>query len=155
MRKCRGNVHKKIRFIVKVARVQSELCTKDFFLNYEFSYEKCSEIFPEVFEPLYFGSERIFPPNFPPNFPAKNQKKNTDELLPERRENLLRKEGCGNSAESLRKIRGNLLKFLCNDRCVPPCAAKTCAVHPVFVPVARELRAANPSKYPRAHEAKC
>ena len=38
---------------------------------------------------------------------------------------------------------------------MPPCAAKTCAVHPIFVPVVGELRAANPSKCPRAHEAKC
>ena len=60
-----------------------------FFSSHEFSYEKCSEIFPEFFEPLFCGSERIpgkFPPNFPlnfPNFPAKNQKKITDELLQE------------------------------------------------------------------------
>ena len=52
-----------------------------FFSSHEFSYEKCSEIFPENFEPLFCGSEKIsgkFPPNFPlnfPNFPAKNQKK--------------------------------------------------------------------------------
>ena len=65
-----------------------------FFLSHEFSYEKCSEIFPENFEPLFCGSEKIpgkFPPNFPlnfPNFPAKNPKKFTDELLQERRENL-------------------------------------------------------------------
>ena len=63
-----------------------------FFSSHEFSYEKCSEIFPEIFEPLFCGSEKIpgkFPPNFPlnfPNFPAKN-KKFTDELLQERREN--------------------------------------------------------------------
>ena len=66
---------------------------KIFFSSHEFSYEKCSEIFPEIFEPLFCGSEKIpgkFPPNFPqnfPNFPAKNQKKFTDELLQERREN--------------------------------------------------------------------
>ena len=48
-------------------------------------------MFPEVFEPLFCGSEKIpgkfpnFPLNFP-NFPAKNQKKITDELLQERRE---------------------------------------------------------------------
>ena len=77
----------------KVARLQSEFCTKDLFSSHEFSYEKCSEIFPEIFEPLFCGSEKIpgkFPPNLPlnfPNFPAKNQKKFTDELLQERREN--------------------------------------------------------------------
>ena len=69
-------------FLLKVARLQSEICTKVFFSSYEFSYEKCSEIFHEIFEPLFCGSEKIpakFPPNFPlnfPNFPAKNQKKN-------------------------------------------------------------------------------
>ena len=51
------------------------------FSSHEFSYEKCSEIFPEIFEPLFCGSEKIpgkFPPNFPlnfPNFPAKIKKK--------------------------------------------------------------------------------
>ena len=62
-----------------------------FILSYEFSYEKCSEIFPEFIEPLFCGSEKNpakFPPNFPPNFPAKNQKKITDELLQGRRENI-------------------------------------------------------------------
>ena len=43
-----------------VACLQNEFCTKDFFLaSYEFSYEKCSEIFPEIFEPLFCGSEKI------------------------------------------------------------------------------------------------
>ena len=76
-----------------MARLQSEFCTKDFFSSHKFSYEKCSENFPEIFEPLFCGSEKIpgkFPPNFPldfPNLPAKNQKKFTDELLQERREN--------------------------------------------------------------------
>ena len=40
-------------YSVKVARLQSEFCTKDFFSSHEFSYEKCSEIFPEIFEPLF------------------------------------------------------------------------------------------------------
>ena len=44
---------------VKVARLQSEFCTKDFFLSYEFSYEKCPEISPEIFEPFFCGSEKI------------------------------------------------------------------------------------------------
>ena len=39
-----------------------------------------------------------------------------------------------------------------NPRRVPPCAVKTCAVRPVFAPVVGELRAANPSKCPSAHE---
>ena len=37
---------------------------------------------------------------------------------------------------------------------LPPCAAKTCAVRPVFAPVVGELRAPHPSKCRRAHEAK-
>ena len=41
------------------------------------------------------------------------------------------------------------------DRGVPPCAVRTCAVRPVFARVVGELRAANPSKRPRAREAKC
>ena len=40
-------------------------------------------------------------------------------------------------------------------RRVPLCAVKTCAVRLVFVWVVGELRAANPSKCPRPHEAKC
>ena len=32
---------------------------KIFFELYEFSYERCSEIFPEIFEPLFCGSEKI------------------------------------------------------------------------------------------------
>ena len=66
-----------------------------FFSSHEFSYEKCSEIFPEIFEPLFCGQKKMpgkFPPNFPlnfPNFPSKNQKKFTDELLQERRKKKL------------------------------------------------------------------
>ena len=37
----------------------------------------------------------------------------------------------------------------------PPCAVKPCAVRPVFARVVRELRTTDPSKCPRAHEAKC
>ena len=44
-------------FFLKVARLQNEARTKDFLLSYEFSYEKCSEIVPEIFEPL-FGADR-------------------------------------------------------------------------------------------------
>ena len=75
-----------------MARLQSEFCTKDFFLSYEFSYEKCPAILPEIFEPYSVGQKKIpakFPPNFPPNFPnfhAKSLKKITGELLQERRE---------------------------------------------------------------------
>ena len=48
------------------------------FLSYEFSYEKCSECFPNIFEPFNFvgpkKSPAKFPPKFPPNFPAKTIK---------------------------------------------------------------------------------
>ena len=40
-------------------------------------------------------------------------------------------------------------------RCVLPRAEEICAVHPVFARVVGELQAADPSKCPRAHEAKC
>ena len=56
------------RFFFKVARLQSEFCTKDFLLSYEFSYEKCSESSPEIFEPLFRKNPAKFLPNFPPNF---------------------------------------------------------------------------------------
>ena len=39
-------------------------------------------------------------------------------------------------------------------RRVPPCAVKPCAVRPVFARVVGELRAADPSKCPRARKAK-
>ena len=37
------------------------------------SHEECSKFFPEMFEPLFCGSEksRKFPPNFPQNCPPK------------------------------------------------------------------------------------
>ena len=38
-----------------------------FLLSYEISDEKCSEIFSEMFEPLFCGSEKN-PVKFPPNF---------------------------------------------------------------------------------------
>ena len=44
-------------------------------------------------------------------------------------------------------------EFVC--RRVPPCAVKACAVRPVFARAVKELRAADPSKCPRVHEAKC
>ena len=77
------------REYIEVACLQSELCTKYlFFLSYESSYEKCPEISPEIFEPLFCGSEKI-----PQNSHQiskislrKIKKKITDELLQERRE---------------------------------------------------------------------
>ena len=80
---------------VRVARLQSEFCTKDFFRATNFLTKNAPKFSPEIFERLFCGSEKNpgkFPPNFPlnfPNFPAKNQKKFTNELLQERR----KKEG--------------------------------------------------------------
>ena len=45
--------------IIRVARLQNEVCTKDFFRATGISHEKCSEVFPENFEPLFSGSEKI------------------------------------------------------------------------------------------------
>ena len=53
---------------------------RETFLGYEFSYEKCSEIFPEIF----CGSEeksRKIPAKFPTKIPCEKSKKFTDELL--------------------------------------------------------------------------
>ena len=64
------------RSIVKVARLQSEFWRQIFFPSYEFSFEKFSEIFPEIVVPLFCGSEKSpakVPPNLPPNSPVKNQ----------------------------------------------------------------------------------
>ena len=62
----------------------------------------------------------------------------------------LLKRGCANSVVGLELADG-----ADKNRRVPFCAVKTCAVRPVFAPVVGELRAANPSKCPTAHEAKC
>ena len=60
------------------------------FFELRISYEKCSEIFPEYFEPLFCGSEKI-PQNSRQNSHQislrKMKKKFTDELLQERRDN--------------------------------------------------------------------
>ena len=44
---------------VRLARLQNKVGTKYFFSRHEFSHEKCSEIFLEIFEPLLCGSEKI------------------------------------------------------------------------------------------------
>ena len=61
----------------------SPLCTstqklaRNIFLSYEFSHEKCSENFPEIFEPLFCGSEksRKIPAKIPTKFPSQKSKK--------------------------------------------------------------------------------
>ena len=42
---------------------EQSLHERCFFLSYEISHEKCSEIFPKMFEPFFCGSEKI-PENF-------------------------------------------------------------------------------------------
>ena len=63
-----------------MASLQNEVSTKDFLPGTRFSREKCSEIDPEMLEPLFCGSKK-FPQNVPPP-----KKKFTDEFLQERRE---------------------------------------------------------------------
>ena len=58
--------------LVKVARLQSEFCTK-YVLSYEFSYEKCSEIY--LFFSLDFVVKKI-PTKIPTKFPCEKLKKN-------------------------------------------------------------------------------
>ena len=56
---------------------------RNIFSRREFSHEKCSEIFPEIFEPLFCGSEkksRKIPAKIPGKLPSqKSKKKITDE----------------------------------------------------------------------------
>ena len=77
--------------IVRVAHLQSEVCTKYFFQARIFSREMLRN-FPENFEPLFCGSEKI-PQNSrqvpAKKFPPENQKRIANELLQERREKKL------------------------------------------------------------------
>ena len=64
--------------MVRVAHLQNEVGTECSCSSHKFSHEKCSEIFPDFFEPfnLCFGKNPAkFPPNFPQNFPPPNQNK--------------------------------------------------------------------------------
>ena len=44
---------KKISEVVWMARLQTDVGTKRFVSRHEFSHEKCSETFPEFFEPFF------------------------------------------------------------------------------------------------------
>ena len=72
---------------LKAARLQSDFCTKSFF-ELRIFCEKCSGIFPEMFEPLFRG----FSTKFPAKFPCENLM-NRKELLQERREQILSHQG--------------------------------------------------------------
>ena len=75
----------------KVARLQSEFCTKDFFWATDF-FTKNAPKFPLKFLSLYSVGQkksRKIPAKFPtkfPKLPCEKSKKITDELLQERRE---------------------------------------------------------------------
>ena len=95
------------------------------FLIYEFSYEKCSEIFLKMLSLYSVGQKKSckVPATFPTNFPAKNLKEFTDELLQKRRENkslfdhivLLAVSVAQKSklSQFLRDNSPNLFMFLC------------------------------------------
>ena len=88
---------------------------------------------------------------------GKMQKMRMLPLTPEEHwfEDIPQNENAENADTKTRKMR--LIGFNATGfgRHVPPCAVKTCAVHPVFAWVVGELRAADPSKCPSAHAAKC
>ena len=69
--KARNDTHKLLRWHVCRANFARKT-----FLSYELSYEKCSEIFPEFFGPLFCGSEksRKIPAKYPAKFPCKKLK---------------------------------------------------------------------------------
>ena len=79
---------------LRVARLQSEFYTKDFFRATNFLTKNAPQFSPKFLSLCSVGPKknpRKFPPNFPlnfPNFPAKKKKKFTDELLQERREKI-------------------------------------------------------------------
>ena len=60
-----------------MARLQNEVVAKDVFSRHEFSHEKCSDIFPEIFEPYSVGQKRShkIPAKFPAKFPYKKSRK--------------------------------------------------------------------------------
>ena len=70
-----------LEMIVKVARLQSEFCTKDFFRATNFVTKNAPKFSPKFLSLCSVGPEKNpakFPPNFPlnfPNLPAKNKKK--------------------------------------------------------------------------------
>ena len=77
---------------VWVARLQSEVCTKDIFRATKIVTKNAPKIPPKsLFEPLFCGSEksREIPAKCPAKFPSQKLKNFTDELLQARRENKL------------------------------------------------------------------
>ena len=62
---------------------RTKLTREIWFSRHDFSRDKCSEIFPSIFEPFFCGSEKIrkIPAKFPANLSSPKSKKSTDELL--------------------------------------------------------------------------
>ena len=82
-----------MRHFLKVARLQREFCTKDFFRATNFLTKNAPKFSPKFLSLCSVGQKKPgkFPPNFPLNFPnslRKIKNKFTDELLQERRENI-------------------------------------------------------------------
>ena len=78
---------------VRVARLQSEFCTKDFFRATNFLTKNAPKFSPKFLSLCSVGQKKShkIPAKFPTKFPcAKSKKKFTDELLQERRENGFR-----------------------------------------------------------------
>ena len=85
----------------KVARLQSEFCTKDFFSSCEFLVRKMLRNFPRnvrAFVLWVRKKSRKIPSKFPSKFSKlpceKSKEKFTDELLQERRENIFVGKKC-------------------------------------------------------------
>ena len=70
-----------------MARLQNEVGTTYFFSSHDFFSRQCSEIFPEMFEPLFCGSEKSR--KIPAKCPSQKSTKNTDEVLQDHQENYL------------------------------------------------------------------
>ena len=93
-------------YFFKVARLQSEFCTKDVFESYEISYEKMPRNFPRNFRAFILWVRKN--PAKIPKFPFETPKKKfTDELLQQRREFFLTSEGY---SIIFRVVRNNLRK---------------------------------------------
>ena len=106
--------------MVKVARLQSEFCTKDLFRATNF-LRKMPPKFSPNFLSLCSVGRRKSPANFPlnfPNFPAKYQKKSpTSFCRSAGRRNGVSKQGYGNRAPI--DDRNPIRKFSINEKTTP------------------------------------
>ena len=84
-----------------MARLQSEFCTKDFFRATNFLTKNAPKFSPRFLSLCSVGVRK----NPRPNFPAKNQKKFTDKLLQEHRENKKKNDSARASEELQRGWR--------------------------------------------------